>query len=95
MIQPTGIAQLNGGATVNVYPNPTSGNATIEFKSKNTKAELSIENMLGQILFNKTISPTAGILYRELIDLKNYDAGLYLVKIKTATESGVLQLIKQ
>lgn len=64
-----------------IYPNPTSGDFTIELnRVANKKIAIIITNALGQILFkNSAIAPTDN--YLQKINLRGHAGGLYFVKI--------------
>lgn len=81
----TTILPYNDGASelteniVSVYPNPTRGIAKIE--AKNIR-NISIYNILGEKVFDNAVS---GDVYE--YDFRNYDFGVYLVKV--TTDNGV------
>ena len=62
-----------------LYPNPTTGNVMIEASGM---THITVVSTLGQILYDANIS---GDMYE--LNLSQYNAGLYLVRI--ATENGV------
>ena len=62
-----------------LYPNPTTGNVTIE---ANGMTHITVVSLLGQVLYDANIS---GDTYQ--MNLGQYEAGLYMVRIYT--ENGV------
>ena len=79
---------------VQVYPNPSNNVATISYKlSDSISIEVVIVNSLGQIIMNDII--TAQKENKEYqINTTNYSSGIYLITLKTATESVTVKLIK-
>lgn len=57
-----------------IYPNPTKG--FIQINCNLTNADISLLNSEGKVVFSKTLKTNS-----EIIDLKNYKAGLYFLKI--------------
>lgn len=69
----------NGVKGMVVYPNPTEGNLNIT--AENMK-RITIANSLGQIVYDRVASND-----NEIIDMSQYKAGVYMVRIMT--ENGV------
>ena len=67
------------GSITKLYPNPTTGNVKIEASGM---THITVVSTLGQVLYDANIS---GDQYE--LNLSQYNAGLYLVRI--ATENGV------
>tara|TARA_B100000927_G_scaffold274544_1_gene253845 strand:- start:1283 stop:3502 length:2220 start_codon:yes stop_codon:yes gene_type:complete len=66
--------------SLNIFPNPSSGTFTIDYKSeKNKKIKLELTNISGMIIWEKEINNNS---YYKTHDLTNYPNGLYLLKIK-------------
>lgn len=63
----------------NVYPNPTSGKITVEAMGM---SHLTVMNALGQVVYDAPVDTDEVSL-----DLAQYGAGMYLVRINTATET--------
>jgi len=70
-----------------VYPNPTSGNVTIEGVMKNSTLE--IYNIQGQMIYSSTVSES-GIV---TMNISENPAGLYFVKVANGAESKVVKLM--
>ena len=76
-----GIEDLSNQFESNVYPNPTSGQFTVEVNFNEVKdVQLNIINMLGQVVSNETIENTIQI--NKTIDLDEQPSGQYLLVIK-------------
>jgi hypothetical protein len=85
----TGTEEILSDANISIYPNPSSGNLTVEILNNGMSGEISIDvvNAIGQRVFSfprKTFPTPAKIQ----IDLRN-DAntsiapGIYFIEIKT------------
>jgi hypothetical protein len=75
---PTGIAMHeNSSGYLRVYPNPSSGSFTIE---SNSVEIIQIFNSTGELILAKEIAEGKSANFRTQIDLKNFEAGIYLVK---------------
>jgi hypothetical protein len=88
----TGLNELSGGvAEVKVFPNPTNGVFEIHLNSFNETTSVEIYNALGQrILVEKVNSEIM------TINLKEFNSGLYYVKIKNSEQqSQLIKVIKQ
>ena len=59
-----------------VYPNPTSGNLTIEAEGM---TEVSVYNTLGQCVLQKEVAGE-----QTTVNLQQVSEGLYLLRVKTA-----------
>jgi len=78
-----------------VYPNPAKNATTINYELNENKAiGLIITNSLGQEMFSNIINGQSGN-NETPIDLSAYSVGMYLLTLKTATESVTVKLIKQ
>jgi hypothetical protein len=77
---------------ISVYPNPTSGNLNIAVNSAgNTTAEISIYNIIGTAVYDKTLS--AGEKKNILLDLSAQASGIYILKIKTPEGVGTKKIV--
>ena len=79
-----GIAKVNASnKQVSIYPNPTTGNFTIETNSS-SKQTLQIVDMNGRIVFTQTIQPTPNPSKegnKINIDASNLNEGIYNISI--------------
>lgn len=72
-----------------VFPNPASDYLQIQSPYDNSKIEVTIYNIHGQIIRNTHF-------YNELnYGIKNLTNGIYLVKIESQTHQGIYKMIKQ
>jgi hypothetical protein len=74
--------------SINLYPNPTNSNITLEVSSELVGKRYSIRDFSGRIILDGKISST-----QEQIDLQNVARGAYYLSIENSTS--VTKLIKQ
>jgi hypothetical protein len=72
---------------VYVYPNPTTGELTINL---NSDAQIVIQNALGQIMYSAKL-----ISGQHYLDVKNYAVGVYFVKVIQNNNQKTIKLIKE
>jgi len=91
----TGIDQILDESTVKVYPNPSFGNFTLEarFKEPVTSGQIRVTNLLGKILFSKSIV-NGQTTIDENIDLSALPNGIYLVSIEAPQGRVVKKIMK-
>jgi plastocyanin len=64
-------------STINMYPNPTSANLTIDFKIQNTeKLNIKVFNLLGKEVLSKQISKND-----VSVEVSSLNDGIYIVRI--------------
>lgn len=73
---------------INFYPNPSKG--LIEITGLEKNSEIEIYNATGTIIFG-TISDDE----KKQIDLSDYNAGIYFIKINTGRQEMVKKIIKE
>ena len=71
-----------------VVPNPSNGVFTVT-TDKNDFYTLDVVNVLGEVISSKTIEGAIN----ETIDISNFDAGIYLVKLTTSTAQNVQRVV--
>ena len=86
---PTGINDPNYGL-VELYPNPTSGELTIELnKQFDKKTKLSIYDTSGKIFLNENVS-----WHKKTVNLQKYPSGTYFISISSDEKNIVRKIIK-
>lgn len=86
---------IKGQLTFSVSPNPTSGFAQITLSVENaTEAALSVVNLFGQTLIQRSQSLSAGENQFE-INLQTLPTGTYLVRISAGETQGVVKVVKE
>ncbi len=78
----TGIDPLEKGKSLLIFPNPTTSSFIIEYTSS-TKEDLSIYNILGEIVY-KDNWPEGQT--QKVIDLADFLKGIYLIKISNVIQ---------
>jgi hypothetical protein len=94
-----GIHELDNPKTnfgsLTVFPNPTTGKINFEWDNTTSKkAEISVYNLMGQMLGSSVITETKGLNKQE-INLSDLTFGLYLVVIKTEIQTLNAKFIKE
>jgi len=74
---------------ISIYPNPTSNNLILEF-SNNKINSIKIFDMTGKQVIEKT-----EIRQNEMIDLSNFDSGIYNIRIFTDNETLTTKILKK
>jgi len=77
-------------AGVNVYPNPGSGILNIKLTAISKDANIQILNLVGQVLINQ--APKTD---HTVINLTDYPAGVYFVKVSQSGKQQTVKIIKE
>lgn len=87
----TGLNSLSGVETSpSIFPNPTSGNVTINF-NKNYTGDVTLIDALGQVLLTKSIDEKESTS----IDLINYAKGIYVIKFSSSkNETRFIKIVR-
>jgi len=74
-----------------IYPNPTQSHITIDLGQSQTNSQVQITDFSGKIIYKQ-----ANINQKMIkVDLKQFSAGIYFVKIENSLGKNVMKLIKQ
>ncbi len=85
------VLDIDFRSTLNAYPNPTTGQVTLDLGAPFSEVSLTLHNMLGQVLFTKHYGQAEAISFAI-----NGATGIYLATINTAEgESAMVKLIKK
>ncbi|MBA3899587.1 MAG: T9SS type A sorting domain-containing protein, partial [Bacteroidetes bacterium] len=76
---------------LNIYPNPTNGIITFESGDFNGKTNITIYNVLGEVILNQMISAN-GV---STMDISSQTAGVYFVSVQQNDQVYVNKLIKR
>lgn len=77
------------GPSLNAYPNPVSGQLTVEFNSApGERMDLSVVNGLGQAVLTQRIMSNRGVMTRVSLDLSGFAQGMY--RIELSDDGGVI-----
>ena len=77
---------IENGTNVTLYPNPTTGQLTIEMEGMTS---VEVYNLVGQCLLHKTVSE--GIATIDMGDMQN---GVYMVKVNAVSGSVMQKVVK-
>ena len=85
-----GIIENNFWKELLLYPNPTSGDFSIDLGGKYQTVTITITNLVGKIIQSNTYNES------QLLQLKIEEpAGVYLLKIESVNKKAVIRLIKE
>ena len=89
-ITTVGIMENSFGNKLLVYPNPTSGNFSVDLGAAYENSQITIIDISGKLIDSKTItqSQTLNLSIEE-------PAGIYIVSIQTDDKKAVIRLIKE
>ena len=86
---PSGISNIRENASLNVYPNPNTGNFNISFSTiSGITYHVSVYNELGQCVATKTIENADG-KYIYPINLSEFGKGVYSVVLKYGDKQAI------
>jgi hypothetical protein len=89
-ISNVGITENNFGNTINVYPNPTTGNFSIDLGFLYEEIEVTVCNLNGSTILSKNYTQS------QLVQLDlDEPAGIYILKITSAAKQAVVRLVKK
>lgn len=72
---------------VDVFPNPSNGNITIELYENNGNSKLTVHNLLGEVMHSQYINEQSTNINLDL------NSGLYIIAIESKTEKIVKKII--
>lgn len=85
------ITEVDDSNSINVFPNPTSGNISLEIKKSIHSGRVVVENTVGQEIYQTIlIDGFTGVLD---IDLNSAASGLYFVKIISPNEKYTYKVV--
>ena len=79
------------GSAFSLYPNPSQGEATVDFGSVMQDLEIRVFDATGKLLFNRT-----GVSGRTtMVNLSEFSQGVYHVEVRQAQLRKVLRMVVQ
>jgi len=89
----TGIKEFSGSSDIRIFPNPTTGECTVEFYGNYGMSEIRIINIMNEVVFESLAEIITGKSLN--IDLNNISEGVYFLKIKTTEKEIIRKIIVQ
>jgi PKD repeat protein len=87
--------QESAATNVQLYPNPTSGFATVLIQGLNsTDADVQLMDLTGRILISKKVS-ASNLGLETTLNLSKYAAGVYMVRIQSGDFSTVRRIVRK
>ncbi len=91
----TGIEQLTIENEINLYPNPSSNEITLEFNlTKQEVISFEIRNILGQIVYSNQNQLLQGKQKLE-IDVSSFSNGIYFLQMQNGNNQSSIKFVKQ
>lgn len=85
-VDPVGVGNIENLYGLNLYPNPSSGQFNVDFKTDHLNdVQLQIMDMQGRLIQTEQLGDVSGNFSHQ-VHLNNVASGIYLVKITTGTE---------
>lgn len=81
-----------GFENLNVFPNPTSGNITIQSSQLTSETIISVYDILGKMLLSEKILPQNSAVS---LNISSFENGVYFVKTSSEGNVAVQKLIKK
>jgi hypothetical protein len=85
----TGITENSFASSINLFPNPADNHLTIDLGSNNKKAEVTITDITGKIIYTTTANETNKIE----LNTGEFAEGMYIVKIQSGKFISTKKLI--
>ena len=79
ILDETGINDLYG-LGLKIYPNPTSGEITIEMTMEAGEAILEVMSLTGQVVISREVYSSGGVL-EETFDVSGLEKGMYMLRV--------------
>ena len=83
----TGIESIEDNSNISLYPNPTKGIVTLDVIGSTYSYE--VMDITGKVILNNTTAVSS----RTTVDMTNFPAGVYFVKVNTASGSYMQKVV--
>jgi hypothetical protein len=87
---PTGVVEIKNGIEIKAYPNPSNGLVQVSFQKALGNVEIAVTDIQGKVIYSRQFNAVSN----EQINI-NGTAGIYFLTVKTATDQGVIKIIKK
>lgn len=85
--------EISNFTSVKLFPNPASNSLNLQISLKHKEAvSYTIFNTIGQVVFSKNMISTDKV--NEVIDINNFEKGMYYIKLNTSEGQKILKFIK-
>mgnify|MGYP000169697491 CR=1 FL=1 len=91
----TGLEENAAAMQMQLAPNPAHESVALSFFSSSPAAELLLLNAMGQEVVRRNITPSAANFFREMIETKHLEPGVYVVMLRTSNGSAAIRLVKE
>ena len=78
----------NYGINANIYPNPTTGNVTVESNAVN--ADITVFDMFGKLMMTSKVASE-----RTELDFSSFAPGVYMIRIANTTGTTTIKVVKE
>jgi hypothetical protein len=83
LISTVGIPEIAGDWGLAIYPNPSTGQLTLELSPyRSTQANIHVTNLVGKQVYSQSIA-ISGSQYIQTLDLSHLDNGMYILSIES------------
>ena len=89
LTMPISIEEGKSTANFSVYPNPSNGDFTINLNNDVKTAAISVRNVVGQTILNKTVNVSGRST--ETISLADYSKGVYFLTVNDETVKLIIE----
>lgn len=89
-----GISNINSGMNVSYYPNPTNDEFNFSFTCNDNEVVYSLVNVFGQELMASELNALANHVFSTKLSLKELSSGTYILHLKSASQSAIINLKK-
>jgi thiol-disulfide isomerase/thioredoxin len=91
-----GVEEVSVASSMEVYPNPVINNATIDFNlPASAAAAITVYNLVGAQVMNVNLGTLPAGEQRQVLDMSNLEAGVYMVAVQAAGEVNTLRITKK
>jgi len=88
-----GVDENELSRSISIYPNPSSGEFTMQVNT-DKKITMHVYNILGKEIF-KPLESAKSATIKQVIDLKNFPAGIYLISVNDGKDMATKSIIIQ
>lgn len=95
VVNDVGVAENINALLLNIYPNPTTADFTLEFVlDKSSNVKINLMNVTGQLIYSEEIDANVGLNKKQISFLENAN-GIYYLQVITNESLVTKKIIKQ